>query len=120
MFYRYRFLIIILATTFALPLSNFAGTVDPKSDCPKKKKNQQEDSVGVYESENKVLEEVQISETPRKQAIAKKTPAKTTYKTFNSNLDESDKITDGDPNSAMSFNFIYYIIDKFKFADPLE
>lgn len=103
-----------------MPFSGYANTVDPKSDCPKKKNTQQEDSVGIYESENKVLEEVQIQETPKKKPVASKSAEKTSYKKFDNNLEESDKVVEGDPNSAMSFNFIYYIIDKFKFTDPLE
>lgn len=120
MIYRYRFLIIILAAVFFVPFSGFADTVDPKSDCPKDKNKQQEDSVSIYDSENKVLEEERVQEIPKKKPVAKKSAEKTSYKTFDSNLDESDKVVDTDPNSAMSFNFIYYIIDKFKFTDPLE
>ena len=110
-----------MAVVFYMPFSSFAGTVDPKSECPKKKSTkQQEDSVSIYESENKVMEDAQIQEIPWKKPVAKKSVEKTSYKTFDNNLDESDKVVDGDPNSAMSFNFIYYIIDKFKFTDPLE
>ena len=52
--------------------------------------------------------------------VADKVPEKSSTETFDNNIDESDKVAEGDPNSAMSFNFIYYIIDKFKFTDPLE
>ena len=103
-----------------MPFSILAGTVDPGSDCPKKKKSLQEDSVNIYESENKVLEEVQLQQVPEKKPVTEKVAENTSYKTFDSSADESDKVAEGDPNSAMSFNFIYYIIDKFKFTDPLE
>ena len=103
-----------------MPFSILAGTVDPSSDCPKKKKSLQEDSVDIYESENKVLEEVQIQQVPEKKPVPEKAAENTSNKTFDNSADESDKIAEGDPNSAMSFNFIYYIIDKFKFTDPLE
>ena len=103
-----------------MPFSSFAVKVDPGTDCPKKKKILQEDSVNIYESENKVLEDVQTQKAPAKKPVAEKPVEKTSYKTFDNNLDESDKVAESDPNSAMSFNFIYYIIDKFKFTDPLE
>ncbi len=104
-----------------MPFSSFAFTEDPNSDCPKKKKSLQEDSVNIYDdSENKVLEEIQLQVVPNKKPVAEKAPEKTSYKTFGNNIDDSDEVAEGDPNSAMSFNFIYYIIDKFKFTDPLE
>jgi hypothetical protein len=106
-----------------MPFTSFAGTGEgePCSDCPKKKQSQsQEDSVGIYESENKVLDDVQIQYYPKKRTPIKKTTKKTSLKTYDHNLDESDKVAEEDPNSAMSFNIIYYIIDKFKFTDPLE
>ena len=103
-----------------MPFSSFAGTVDPETDCPKKKNKQPEDSVGIYESENKVLEEEQTQVMPKPKQVAVKTTKKPSVaKTYNK-VDTSDEVVDGDPNSAMSFNFIYYIIDKFKFTDPLE
>lgn len=120
MIYRYRFLIIILAGVITLPFTSFAGSEDPNSDCPKKKKSLQEDSVNIYESENKVLEEELLQVIPMKKPVAEKVAEKSSFKTFDNNLNESDEVAEGDPNSAMTFNFIYYIIDKFKFTDPLE
>jgi uncharacterized GH25 family protein len=100
-----------------MPFSGFAGTENPNSDCPKKKKILQEDTVNIYDdSENKVLEEIQLQVVPNKKPVAEKS----SYKTFDNNIDDSDEVAEGNPNSAMSFNFIYYIIDKFKFTDPLE
>ncbi len=100
-----------------MPFSSFALTENPNSDCPKKKKSLQEDSVNIYDdSENKVVEEIQLQVVPNKKPVAEKT----SDKTFGNNIDDSDDVAEGDPNSAMSFNFIYYIIDKFKFTDPLE
>ena len=103
-----------------MPFAGFAGTTDPNSDCPKKKKSLQEDSVNIYESENKVLEDILLQEIPKPKPEIEKPAQNTSYETFDNNIDESDKVAEGDPNSAMSFNFIYYIIDKFKFTDPLE
>ena len=100
-----------------MPFSGIAGTENPNSDCPKKKKSLQEDSVNIYDdSENKVVEEIQLQVVPSKKPVAEKT----SNKTIDKNIDDSNEVAEGDPNSAMSFNFIYYIIDKFKFTDPLE
>jgi hypothetical protein len=103
-----------------MPIAGYSGTIDLKSDCLKKKNIQQEDSVSIYESENKVLNDAQAQEIPKNRPIITKTPTKTSSESFTSNLDESDNGVEQDPNSAMSFNIIYYIIDKFKFTDPLE
>ena len=42
-------------------------------------------------------------------------PVRTSSKPVKEDLQEQDE-----SNSAMSFNFIYYIIDKFKLADPMD
>jgi len=115
----YRNFILILALAICLPLASFAIGGNPTTDCPKKNKSQ-EDSVDIYKSENKVLEDTQVQNFNAKPALTRKAQDKVTYKTFEGNLDESDEVADEDPNSAMSFNFIYYIIDKFKFTDPLQ
>jgi hypothetical protein len=117
--HRYRFHIFILVAFFIVPFSSFAIEGDPSTDCPKKKKNK-EDSIGIYESENKGLEEVQIQEYQKKEPDAKQTREKVNNTTLTYAADEQDQVSEEDPNSAMSFNFIYYIIDKFKFTDPLE
>jgi hypothetical protein len=103
-----------------MPSSSLAGTVDPNTDCPKKKKSLQEDTVNIYESENKILEDIQLQQVPAKKPIPEKVAQNASYNAFDNSADESDKVEEGDPNSAMTFNFIYYIIDKFKFTDPLE
>ena len=104
----------------AMPFSSFSGTLDPMGDCPKKTSNQEEDSVSNNESENKVLDDAQTLEVSRKKPGAKPTAERSSAKTLANNLEEGGEVVEGDPNSAMSFNFIYYIIDKFKFTDPLE
>jgi hypothetical protein len=107
-----------------MPFSSLADTVDPVSDCPKKDRGLQEDSVSISESDDSGLEEVQLQQIPdndkKPVPVAEKAPEKTNYESIDNNLDKSDEVVEGDPNSAMSFNFIYYIIDKFKFTDPLE
>jgi len=102
-----------------MPLSCFAIEGGSKTDCPKKKKAK-EDTVGIYESENKVSQEAKIPDFNKEQVAEKSNTKKAKSKTFEPNPDESDEVGKDDPNSAMSFNFIYYIIDKFKFTDPLQ
>ena len=114
---RYRNIVLILACIIYLPLASFAMSSGSSVDCPKKKKTQK-DSLSISESEKKVL--IVESQIPDKKPVVKTDiPIRTTHKTFEDELEES-KGTNDDPNSAMSFNFIYYIIDKFKFTDPLE
>jgi hypothetical protein len=116
--YRYRFLIIILAAVISVPLTSFSSTLDPNTECPKKK-SQEGDSVSISEPEVKDLDEMQLQEIPMEEEVAIKAP-KNSGNSFDTSIDESNKGMDRDPNSAMSFNFIFYIIDKFKFTDPME
>ena len=120
MLYRYRFVIIILAGVISLPFSSLSGSVDPVSDCPKKNNNSQEDSISVSDSDDIVEEDVQLQEFAENRLEREKVAEKTNYKDFENSSEDSDKVTEVDPNSAMTFNFIYYIIDKFKFTDPIE
>ncbi len=118
MIYRFRILIIILAAIVSTTFASVSGTFDPNTDCPKKKK-QEGDSISIN-SEKQVLEDIPLQEIPTRQAVTRKAPDKANNDSFITNIDESNKGMDREPNSAMSFNFIYYIIDKFKFTDPME
>ena len=119
MIHRHKYLFLVLAAIIILPISSSAFGIDPNVDCPKKKKVE-EDTLDLYESENKVPQEFQIQSVPTKKPVVNRTPDKVAYKTFDTDLEDTNKVGEDDPNSAMSFNFIYYIIDKFKFTDPLE
>ena len=101
-----------------MPLTGFSSTIDPNTECPKKK-SQEGDSVSISEPEVLVSDEMQNQEIPMEDEVAIKVSEKSNH-TFDTSVDESNKGMDRDPNSAMSFNFIYYIIDKFKFTDPME
>ena len=106
---------LILGLVVILPLSSIASVVDPED--KKSKKNQvKEDSLGIYEAENKTLEANDVPDYLRMTPIVQPTAT---------NLNENkvavkEVVKEEDDNSAMSFNFIYYIIDTFKFTDPLE
>ena len=116
---RYKILMLILGLVVVLPLSSYATTVDPEDKCPKNPLVK-EDSLGIYEAENKTLEADEVPDYLRM------TPtAQPTLPTKNKNFTEykvavKEVVKEEDDNSAMSFNFIYYIIDTFKFTDPLE
>jgi len=115
--YRYKIFFLALVCSAIIPLSGYAINDPNKKECSKKK-NSQKDSLVVKDVESPVLlEETKIPVA--KTAIKQTTSIRTTHKTFEDRLEESNGL-DEDPNSAMSFNFIYYIIDKFKFTDPLE
>ena len=79
-----------------------------------------EDSLVIYEEETKVLDpfmlEDQANPAPQQQKSFQ-TPENYSANEVNKPSPETDE---EESNSAMSFNFIYYIIDKFKLADPLD
>jgi hypothetical protein len=116
--YSYKHLFLVLATIILLPLSSYSIELDPNTECPKKKA--QEDSVDVLTEENKIPEQIRVKTTPAKKSVVNPIPEKVAFRSMEDDMDDSGKIGEDDPNSAMSFNFIYYIIDKFKFTDPLE
>ena len=116
--HNYRNILLVLVCMTCLPLSSFAVNSPIRTECPKNKKNQKDSLNIVSESDTKVLK-VEPQLLDKKPLAKSNIPIRTTHKTFEDELEES-KGADEDPNSAMSFNFIYYIIDKFKFTDPLE
>jgi hypothetical protein len=106
---------LILGLVVILPLSSIASDVDPED--KKSKKNQvKEDSLGLYEAENKTLEADQVPDYLRVTPNVQPTPTKVNH----NKVTVEEVVNEENDNSAMSFNFIYYIIDTFKFADPLE
>ena len=115
--YSIKYQFLILATIIILPISSYANSIDPKTDCPKKKI---QDSVDVAKEDNQIPEQIKVQTPPKKNPVVKPLPEKVAYRSIEDDMDDSGKIGEDDPNSAMSFNFIYYIIDKFKFTDPLE
>lgn len=110
---------MITASLLAAPV--YAGVDGPGEDCPKKKKTA-EDSLDIYAEENKVQDDFIVPVYPQAQPLAKPVVKQNSgLTTFDKSRAEAETVQEeDDPNSAMSFNFIYYIIDKFKFTDPLE
>lgn len=118
---RPRYLILSLIVALALPISGFAVDTIDDPDCPKKSKNK-EDSVHIYEDDIKVNDNMVIapakSNDSFEQSLVKE---EIDYTPYESKSMQSEKVdAEVDQTSAMSFNFIYYIIDKFKFDDPLD
>lgn len=122
---KQKLLLTSLIVLVAAPISGFAIETNPTNgdDARQeeiKRKEAKEDTLGVYESENKVNDGYQLEDQllliPQEPVISERTS--TSYTT----TQETNKgvATEEDPNAAMSFNFIYYIIDKFKLADPLD
>lgn len=118
---RPKHLILSLIVACALPLTGFAVDSEDKPDCPKKSTNK-EDSVQVYEDEIKVNDTFTVPPTDKPNT----TPSvvikeQTTFKPYEGKPGNTEKVdAEAEQHSAMSFNFIYYIIDKFKFTDPLD
>ena len=81
-----------------------------------------EDSLGIYEEENKVNDpfmlEDQLLISQESAVQERSTPV--IYQQPPSKASSPSVKQAEDDNSAMSFNFIYYIIDKFKLADPMD
>ena len=118
---RPKHLILSLIIACALPLSGFAVDSEDKPDCPKKSTNK-EDSVQIYEDEIKVNDNITISPAqPRTAQPSAAIKKETTYKPYENKPSSTEKVdAEAEQHSAMSFNIIYYIIDKFKFTDPLD
>ena len=125
--HRKRIIYFLLAGLLWVPVHAWAlgGDGEGNGDCPKKKKEekkatvelQEKEEIDIYESENKGFgSDFQMLEYRNEERRAlpatkvQKQPEKTA-------ASEEAREDDG---SAMSFNFIYYIIDKFKFTDPLN
>lgn len=125
MLYRYRFLILILAFLLLTPVYGYSTKGDPKEENPKKGEKAEkktdviEDTLDIYEAENKTNDRVEIPKFTRKDNPATNRNTKAVPSSYSSN-DEDEADIEDDSSSAMSFNIIYYIIDKFKFTDPLE
>lgn len=116
---RYKILMLILGLVVVLPLSSSATTVDPEDKGPQN--NQvQEDSLGIYEAENKTLDADIVPDYLRMTPTPQPVLPKATKNITENKVAVKEVVKEEDDNSAMSFNFIYYIIDTFKFTDPLE
>jgi hypothetical protein len=112
-----------------MPLTGYTTGGDPKDegDKPKKEKPEEkkakskstEDSLDIYKSENKVLDNIEIPSYDRS-SNEKDVSSTNSNERLRQNINNNTEAEEEDPNSAMSFNIIYYIIDKFKFTDPLQ
>lgn len=112
--------LLAVVVILLLPLSSFA--VDDKKDKPGQKNDATtEDSVGIYDQENKVSEDFfMLPEvtTPNKTTVTQEKRNYTSYEPKTASAEKAE--AEGANDAAMSFNIIYYIIDKFKFTDPLD
>ncbi len=116
-------LILIVVIVLAVPFSGFA--TDPKQDGQNENGQQEntskEDSVTIYEEDTKVNDQLYDYTPIIPSANDAVISGATEYKPYVAKSQETEKLeAEVDSNSAMSFNFIYYIMDKFKFTDPLD
>jgi len=119
MSFQYKLLLLIIGLVVSLPLVTFASDEDP-GHAPLKKKKSQEDSLSIYEQENKIIEEIIIPDFHKTKSVIVHPVLSTPTKKLAKRDTEKEVMATEEDNSAMSFNFIYYIIDTFKFTDPLE
>ena len=120
---RLKYFFTAVSLALVLPFAVSATEKNPKGDEGNKQSKEaqevKEDTLGIYDEENKVsdpfmLEDQQlISQEPISQERTVAAPQPKKSASNNPKQVEDD-------NSAMSFNFIYYIIDKFKLADPMD
>ena len=118
---RLKLFLAAVSFSLILPLSGFATEKDQKDGEGNQQQSQEakEDSLGIYDEENKINDpfmlddQLLISQEPI-------TPERSTPPSVRSETKKVETEEDEDSNSAMSFNFIYYIIDKFKLADPMD
>lgn len=125
--HRKRIIYFLLTGLLWAPVQAWAigGDGEGNGDCPKKKKEaakarveqQEAEEIDIYESENKNFgsdfQMLEYRNEERRALPATKETKQPERKTASGEVEEDD-------GSAMSFNFIYYLIDKFKFTDPLN
>jgi hypothetical protein len=118
---RLKFFFAAFCLTLIIPVSGFAteperqnGTLNQE---PKEAK---EDSLGIYDEENKVNDSYVLEDQLLRSQDTFKQDNNNSPSRTNTVVVKTEEPEDEDSNSAMSFNFIYYIIDKFKLADPLD
>lgn len=100
-----------------MPADIFATEKDPKNS-EGKQQEPKEDSLVFYADENKVSDPFVLEDqvSVRQEQIVPREDKNGD----SSSSSEKSEVNEEDPNAAMSFNFIYYIIDKFKLADPMD
>jgi hypothetical protein len=103
--------LLLFAMAF-IPLMGLAS-VEPATECPKKKK-EKGDSLEVLEK--KV--DIPMTEISQQPITGAKSIDKTSEIKYTG--EPMSEMDNEDPNSALSFNFVYYIFEKFKFSSAVE
>ena len=98
--------------------------VNPKTECPKKGKAKTDSSAVVLE-ENEVMpaSEYDLKHNGiQEEFVTYKKPTASSNKVSLSLTQVSDEaeVMDEDVDSPLSFNFVYYIFEKFKFSSSVE
>jgi hypothetical protein len=122
-----KYILFSVCLTLILPGAVFATEKDNQAGGESQQPQEQEqevqeykeDSTANYDDEYMVNDPFMLEDQIilSQEAITTEKPVavKTNLKSGKDEVQEQDE-----SNSAMSFNFIYYIIDKFKLADPLD
>lgn len=111
----------IIACIFLLaPVAAIATEKNPKDEGPPQPAQEtQGDSLSMYADDNKVTDPIMLNgqRLSSQEEFAEEVSVNYSQTSERKTVEEQQQ---EDSNSAMSFNFIYYIIDKFKLADPLD
>ena len=107
--FRQFLLLFVLAF---VPLMSMAS-VEPYTDCPKKNKDKGDSLELAEERESIPVTNYSEQETSAEEFI--KEESSTNYTS-----ERMSEMDNEDPNSALSFNFVYYIFEKFKFSSAVE
>ena len=117
---RLKFLFSLACLSLLVSATGYANGQNPQDgEAQQPAQEAKEDSLGIYDEEYKVNDPFMLEDqfNISQEAIV---PESTTTPAPKQQTAKVTVQEEEDENSAMSFNFIYYIIDKFKLADPLD
>ena len=99
--------------------NSYASIIDPKKECKQEKpKKPQSDppTFSIYENESDDQDNTSLEDDETDRLEVNEADSNASGKNSRDTYNEQD--TDGD-ETVTSFNFIYYLIQKFKFSDIL-
>lgn len=97
--------------------------VNPKTECPKKGKMKTDSSAVLEEEETMPASEYDLKHNGiQEEFVTYKKPSTTNSENtlVLSQVSDEAETMDEDVDSPLSFNFVYYIFEKFKFSSSVE
>lgn len=118
---KLKYIFTVVCISLIVPAAAFATEKNPKGgEGTQPAQEAREDSLGTTYSDDLKSNEPFILEDQVKHTQELIVPQKPVTSTTTAQSEKPEPQQNDDTNSAMSFNFIYYIIDKFKLADPMD